>query len=116
MPHGIHPLERPAVPKDGRWQRGAIVDAIYLADSHDTAVAEWYRWLAEFGLPPERALPVDVWEVDVDLTEVADLSADERLAAEGLAPPVPDRRSWSPYQAVGERLAAEGISAIVAPT
>jgi hypothetical protein len=40
-----------------RWQRGAIVDAVYLGDAAETVWAEWYRHLAEAGIPPAARLP-----------------------------------------------------------
>jgi hypothetical protein len=67
IPAGADPLYRPPHPADSRWQRGSIVDAIYLADSEPTAWAEWYRALAEAALPPGRALPRDLWRWQVDL-------------------------------------------------
>jgi hypothetical protein len=44
------PLRDP--PPDNRWQRGDVVDALYLAVDEATAWAEWYRHLAELGVPP----------------------------------------------------------------
>jgi RES domain-containing protein len=79
-PHRSELLGRSPVPTDGRWQRASVVSALYLADDSRTAIAEWYRLLAELGLPPERAIPHDhhCWQVDLML---ADLSSPERLAA-----------------------------------
>jgi hypothetical protein len=37
--------EREPAP-DNRWQRGDVVDALYLAESEATVWAEWYRHLA----------------------------------------------------------------------
>ena len=51
-PHRSELLGRAAEPTDGRWQRGEAVRALYLADESATAIAEWYRLLAERGLPP----------------------------------------------------------------
>jgi hypothetical protein len=56
-PHGAPLLGRSAEPTDGRWQRGELVRGLYLADQPGTAIAEWYRWLAERGLPPARDPP-----------------------------------------------------------
>lgn len=116
IPHSANPLARPHPPGDNRWQRGAVVDALYLADDEATLWAEWYRHLAERGLPPTRSLPRDVWRFRVPPLEVADLSQGDRLARLGLPPPVPGRRSWSPYQRVGETLAKEGWAGLVAPS
>jgi hypothetical protein len=44
---GSLPLPERQPPPDNRWQRGDVVNALYLADSDDTAWAEWYRHLAE---------------------------------------------------------------------
>lgn len=107
------PVRDPA--PDSRWQRGATVDALYLADSAATAWAEWYRHLAELGIPPLAQMPRELWNWEVDV-EVADLSSDDLLAAVDLAPPPPERRSWAPYQRVGEQLAHDGWAGLLAPS
>ena len=106
-PHRSSLLGRAPTPTDGRWQRGANVGGLYLADETDTAVAEWYRYLAERGLPPGYAVPHDhhVWSVDL---KVADLSDLQRLARVGLEMPRPTRRTWQAFQDVGEALSSEG--------
>jgi len=112
---GSAPLVLRDPPPDNRWQRGAIVDALYLAQDDETAWAEWYRHLAELGLPPNEQMPRDVWTWEVDV-DVADLSDAQRLARVGLEIPRPGRRTWSRYQRVGEALHAEGWSGPVAPS
>ncbi len=114
-PHDSDPLHRPEPPPDGRWQRGELVGGLYLADEPATAWAEWYRHLAERGLPPEHAIPHDlhVWAVDVEL---ADLSTGARLAAIGLPSPRPGRRTWASYQRVGEQLWRDGWAGVCAPS
>ena len=114
-PHRSQLLGRASTPTDGRWQRGADVGALYLADEIDTAVAEWYRYLAERGLPPVHAIPHDhhIWRVKL---EVANLSGADRLARVGLDPPVPRRRTWPSFQAVGEKLWLEGWAGLLAPS
>lgn len=106
-PHHSDLLGRAAEPTDGRWRRREIVRGLYLAEEPATAVAEWYRWLAERGLPPAYAIPHDhqVWKLDLEL---ADLRSTRRLAALGLDLPSPGRRTWRPYQEVGETLWREG--------
>jgi RES domain-containing protein len=112
---GSPPLpERDPAP-DNRWQRGAVVDALYLADSEETAWAEWYRHLAERAIPPLAQMPRELWSWQVDV-EVADLSKGEKLAAVGLGPPTPGRHGWQAYQLVGERLSAEGWLGLLAPS
>ena len=113
VPAGGAPLFRPERPADGRWQRGEVVDGFYLADSQETTWAEWYRALAEAGLPPLRQLPRDLWRFDLDLDRVANLSSLERLERVKLQPPVPDRHQWPAYQAVGETLFAEGWTGVL---
>jgi RES domain-containing protein len=114
-PHRSSLLGRAAEPTDGRWQRAPVVRGLYLADEAATAAAEWYRFLAERGLPPARAIPHDhhIWRVD---TELADLSSAERLAAVGLPLPRPSRRSWRPFQDVGETLWRAGWAGLLAPS
>jgi RES domain-containing protein len=102
-------------PPDNRWQRGRTVDALYLADSRQTAWAEWYRHLAERMIPPLAQMPRELWTWHVD-AQVADLSTTKRLAALGLALPTPGRRTWAAYQRVGEQLAEEGWDGLIAPS
>lgn len=102
-------------PPDNRWQRGEVVDALYLADSEETAWAEWYRHLAERAIPPLAQMPRELWRWQVDV-EVADLSTDEKLAAVGLDPPAPGSRGWRAYQLVGEQISADGWRGLLAPS
>ena len=113
---GAGALPRRDPPPDNRWQRGAVVDALYLADEEATAWAEWYRHLAESGLPPESQMPRHLWTWEVGAVDVADLSTGDRLARVGLSPPRPGRRTWPPYQDVGETLWREGWPGLVAPS
>ena len=107
---------RPQPPGDNRWQRGSVVDALYLADDENTLWAEWYRHLAERGLPPTQQLPRDVWRHRVPSMEVVDLHDAAHLARVALALPVPGRASWEPFQRVGEALWREGWPGLVAPS
>lgn len=109
-------MRRPNPPADNRWQRGDVVDALYLADSEACVWAEWYRHLAEAAIPPSSALPRDVWEYEVMDLEVADLSDPDRLARVGLGPPRSGRRAWPAYQAVGEQLHGQGWCGLIAPS
>jgi RES domain-containing protein len=113
-PRGSRALPRRDPAPDNRWQRGAVVDALYLADEEATVWAEWYRHIAEAGLPPNRQMPRSLWTWEVR-ADVADLSSDERLQRVGLEPPVPGRRTWPAYQNVGEALFREGWAGLVAP-
>jgi RES domain-containing protein len=110
---GSPPLPQRDPPPDNRWQRGEVVDAVYLADSEETAWAEWYRHLAERAIPPLAQMPRELWTWQVDV-EVADLSTDEKLAAVGLQRPAPDRRNWLAYQRLGEQISAAGWQGLLA--
>lgn len=112
---GSAPLPERDPPPDNRWQRGDVVDALYLADCEQTAWAEWYRHLAERAIPPLMQMPRDLWTWQVDI-QVADLSTAERLAAVGLSPPAPGQAGWPAYQHVGEQLATQGWAGLIAPS
>src|SRR5262245_32378367 len=60
-------------------------------------------------------MPRDLWTWEVDC-EVADLSSEDRLERAGLPLPRPGRRTWPPYQRVGEALFAEGRLGLLAPS
>lgn len=116
VPAGVDPARRPDPPADSRWQRGRIIDALYLAESASCAWAEWYRHLAEASIPPTYAMPRDLWRYQVRSLEVADLSDATRLERVGLAPPLPGRRSSAFFQALGEQLHNEGWQGLLAPS
>jgi RES domain-containing protein len=115
VPHHADLLGRASPPSDGRWQRGKTVPALYLADTAQTANAEWYRSLAEWGLSPQDHIPYDHhrWRLSLDL---ADLSDPDRLLNVGLQAPRPSRRGWSSYQRVGEQLWREGWPGLLTPS
>jgi RES domain-containing protein len=108
-------LGRASVPADGRWQRGHVVPALYLADSIETATAEWYRSLAEWGLAPQDHVPYDHHEWRLDM-QLADLSDVDRLRGVALPALSPDRGTWPAFQRVGERLWREGWAGLIAPS
>ena len=103
----------PPDPADGRWQRGTVIEALYFADSEETVWAEWYRALAESGVPPAQSLPRDLWRWEIALPDVADLTDDDRLARVGLPPLEPTSRQWPIFQPVGEQLHSDGWPALV---
>lgn len=98
---------------DNRWQRGHVIDALYFADSEHTVWAEWYRYLAEAGLPPKQGLPRDLWAWEISLADVADLSDDDRLGRVGLPSMQPTRLQWPTFQPVGEQLHHDGWPGLV---
>jgi RES domain-containing protein len=115
-PHGSDPLWLASPPSNGRWQRGETVAAIYLADEEATAWAEWYRGLAEIALPPTHGMPRDLWRWTIAVGDIADLSTADKLAKLDLPVPRPGRRTWAPFQAVGERLRSEGHRGVLYPS
>jgi RES domain len=78
--------------------------------------AEWYRGLAELGVPPLKQMPRDVVRFRVDSIMVADLRAQRHLAAAGLPMSAPGRRTWPAFQRLGERLWREGWPGLMAPS
>ena len=80
-----------------------------------TAIAEWYRILAEHGIPPSHRIPHDhhIWRIDLKL---ANLSDEARLDAVGLDAPRPARATWPACQAVGEQLWRDGWAGLVPPS
>jgi hypothetical protein len=108
IPHRGSVWWRSEPPPDGRWQRGAAVAGFYLADSRETVWAEWYRQIDELGLRPADQLPRDLWRFEVGVDEIADLRCESQLARVGLASPLPRRRGWPAFQAIGEQLHVEG--------
>jgi RES domain-containing protein len=86
---------------------------VYLADSAMTAWAEWYRGLAEAAQPPQDGLPRDLYQIAVSLEQVVDLSTERARRALGLPQLRPSEAQWPAFQAVGERLAADGAQAIL---
>jgi hypothetical protein len=113
---GLDPHGRPPDPPDGRWQTGSTVEAIYLGQRPETVWAEWYRFAAERGLPPDLALPRDLWRWEIEVEEVADLSDRHRLARVGLPMPLPHQGNWPAYQGVGNELFRLGWKGLVAPS
>ena len=113
VPAGGDVQYQPPHPADNRWQRGSVIEALYFADSEQTAWAEWYRYLAEAGLPPRMGLPRDLWRWGISLPKVADLTTEERLARVGLPRIGPTRLQWPGFQPVGERLHRTGWLALV---
>jgi RES domain-containing protein len=120
------------VPVDGTWARhtapgiGAVEThsggsrwlvpgrrGLYLADGEATAWAELYRALAESQSGPLGAMPREIHQVAVSLDLVADLSAERSRRALGLPRIRPTEKQWPVFQAVGERLAAEGAQGIL---
>jgi RES domain-containing protein len=116
IPAGGDPLHRQLHASDGRWQTGRTVEGFYLGQESGTVSAEWYRYIAEQGIPPLLALPRDLWRWELRDVELADLSDRRRLDRVGLQQPLPGRGNWSPFQAVGDALFHLGWQGILAPS
>jgi len=112
-PAGSGPLGRPPVPADGRWQRGTVIEGIYLAAEESTVWAEWYRWLAEHEVEPLRSLPRELWRYRASLREVADLTSTATLTALELPNAQPTREQWPAFQRVGEQLHTDGFDGLL---
>lgn len=88
----------------------------YLADTEDTAWAEWYRHTSEQGAPPASRMPRDTWRVDVDVSDIADLTKPGVLANHGITELHPTRRQWPLTQPVGEAYFHDGWRGLLAPS
>jgi hypothetical protein len=115
-PAGANPATRPMPADDNRWQRGTVVYALYLYDEASCVWAEWYRHLAERAIPPQAALPRDLWTYEIAGIEVADLRTPERLTRVSLPVPQPGRTGWTAFQAFGEQLHTDGCAGLIAPS
>jgi RES domain-containing protein len=93
-----------------------VVRALYLADSEATAWAEWYRHSAELAVPPQSRLPRAVYELAVDVGEIADLTKQGVLARHGIRKLSPSRRQWPRTQPIGEAYHAAGRRGLLAPS
>ena len=82
--------------------------------SVETMWAEWYRHLAEAALEPSDALPREVWEFEIALPGIANLSTPQRIRRTGLPWPIrPVRQTWPGCQDVGHSLHAAGYSGLL---
>ena len=93
-----------------------MVRGLYLADSEDTAWAEWLRATAEQGAPPASRLPRAMCPLEVDLDGIADLTRPRQLTRLGLGTMRPTQAQWADTQPVGERLWRDGAAGILSPS
>ncbi len=102
-------------PQSGRsrWLGPGRRGVYHLADRDETAWAELYRALAESRREPTGAMPRDLHRVEVSLDHVADLSTERSRRELGLPRMRATQTQWPAFQAVGERLAADGAQAIL---
>lgn len=88
----------------------------YLADTEDTVWAEWYRHTSELGAPPASRMPRDTWRIEVNVTDIGDLSDMATLAVHGIGELLPTRRQWPLTQAIGEAYYRDGWRGILTPS
>ena len=67
-------------------------------------------------MPPQNRLPRDLWKFEVDLADVADLTAEGVLAGYAVSALSPSRRQWPETQPIGEAAWRAGARALVAPS
>lgn len=97
----------------GRFHRPGRA-ALYLADTAETAWAEWYRWLAEWNRSPVEHVPRDLYRIAVDLRNVVDLSTASARQAAGLPARMrPSSRQWTTFQSASDRFAAQGADGVL---
>jgi hypothetical protein len=101
--------------RDRRISHARPIRLIYLADEEPTAWAEWYRGIAELGLPPTHGMPRDLWRWMIAVNDIADLSTPAKLARLDLPTLQPSRGNWLPFQVAGEELHREGVARPTAP-
>jgi RES domain-containing protein len=68
------------------------------------------------GVPPDHRLPRDLWRLDIDLQNVANLTDAEVLKAHGIDNLLPTRRQWPATQRIGETYWRNGASAVLVPS
>jgi RES domain-containing protein len=61
-------------------------------------------------------MPRDLWRWTIAVGDIADLSTPHKLARLDLPVPRPGRRTWTPFQAAGERLHIEGHRGVLYPS
>ena len=67
-------------------------------------------------MPPDQRLPRAMWRIDVDLEDVADLTAPDVLKTHGIEHLDPTRREWRRTQPIGERYWRDGARGLLAPS
>jgi len=92
------------------------VRGFYLADSEETAWAEWYRHGSELGVPPQSRLPRAMWRFEVDADDITDLTDPAELASHGIRALPPTRRQWPRTQPIGEAYWREGRRGLLVPS
>ena len=88
--------------------------ALYLGDSEATVWAEWYRHTSEAGVPPEQRLPRAIWRIEVDIDDIADLTAPGVLAGRDHAPR-PDAPAMAEDATDRRVVLARGARGVLAP-
>jgi RES domain-containing protein len=97
----------------GRFHRPGEI-ALYLADTPETAWAEWYRALAARAQKPADDVPRELYRIVIDLDDVVDLSS-TRLRQEAALPTRvrPSESQWPAFQRFATAMRAEGARGVL---
>jgi RES domain-containing protein len=114
---GIHPLNTTgAQTQGGRWNPPNSFPALYLALTHETAAAEFYRRAEGENLAPEDLLPRRLHQYRVQLSAVLDLTNVDVRNALGISEDdiTSDDRSFC--NSLGDAAHYVGFEGILAPS
>lgn len=100
----------------GRWNPPESFPTLYLASTLETAVAEVERSFALQGRSLREAIGLVVYEYEVDLRAVLDLTAVDALGTVGLSLEFVRGSDRAPCQVVGDAAHFVGLEAIRAPS
>lgn len=100
----------------GRWNPRDSFPTLYLASTRETAVAEVERSFAVQGRSLREAVGLVVYEYEVELQAVLDLTAVSALEVVGLTLDSVRASDRAPCQAVGDAAHFVGLEAIRAPS
>jgi RES domain-containing protein len=100
----------------GRWNPPGSFPTLYLASTEATAVAEVERGFAVQGRSLRDAIGLVIYEYEVDIHSVLDLTSTESMTAVGLATESISSPDRSACQAVGDAAHFVGLEAIRAPS
>jgi RES domain len=85
-----------------------------VADTPETAWAEWYRALAARAQKPEDDVPRELYEIAVDLDDVVDLSSTRLRNDAGLPTRMhPSESQWLRFQRFATAMRAEGAPGVL---
>lgn len=100
----------------GRWNPPESFSTLYLAETVETVIREFYRLARRQGLHPRDFLPRDLYTFEVELEAVLDLRPDEARAHVGLTLAELRGDDARACQAIGEAAHYLGLDGIAAPS